>query len=129
MGANTKPGRPFSSIEAAAIKKLGSTVELAAWKWEVITGGILVSLSPYTIKTRGKNKGEKKYDCKRTHIVCVTDQEMKAVERAYEVETGNCFVCSGSAQQWAGWSKANGHKYRPCAVCKATGKASDEVQT
>lgn len=62
----------------------------------------------------------------RTVYLTLTDHEQWV--RDWECETGLCGECRGSKQEWAGWSKTDGHRYRPCGRCGATGKAKSQVE-
>ena len=53
--------------------------------------------------------------------VVVSDSEMNAFAQEYERTTGKCWNCKGSGQAFAGWSKDEGTKTRPCERCQATG--------
>jgi len=48
-------------------------------------------------------------------------EETKSI---YEAKSGNCSECCGTCTEWAGWSQAEGTKYRPCRKCGATGLAA-----
>ena len=58
--------------------------------------------------------------------VIVTKAELQAKAAVYETETGKCWDCKGTGQVWAGWSKADGTRYRDCPRCNATGNAPTE---
>jgi len=76
-----------------------------------------------TLKS-GPNRGKERrewFGPERSAIV--TDSEERAEFARYERETGNCGVCGDTGQEWMGWSRVNGDRYRPCVRCTATGKA------
>lgn len=110
--------------DAIAIEKAG----IEGWEpciWEAI-GDIardaLISGGIPRILTRGPNKGQRRWDGKLTRVV-VSGAEVDAAMAKYERETGNCAECEGSCKTIAGWSAAEGTRYRECAKCEATGKA------
>ena len=107
-----------------------SMVGLDGWKgyqWQSADGGFVIKgCVPSGVYKKGKKKGTPKFrpaipNTERTVIV----SHEKCVEhvRLYESSTGNCFVCKGSGQQWAGWSRELGEIKRPCKSCSATGLA------
>src|SRR5258708_36492045 len=100
-----------SFARAIAIEKSG----IAGWtpfRWEalgnddmLITGGVA------RILTRGPNKGRERWHGQGTRVV-VLRAELDAAMAKYEAETGNCAECEGSGKTTAGWSVAEGTKYR-----------------
>lgn len=116
-------GRGFDAMTAAARKKLGVG---SAWEWYawdaldgpgeevLITGG--VPSNPTAKKPSDRWKGVEPQRC------VITRADMEAARAVYERETGLCASCN-DGEQWSGWSRDHGHRYRPCTRCNATGKA------
>ena len=81
---------------------------------------------PCGVVTSGKNKGRTKWPNKknsRTYFVTtVPHADVLAFISGWEKKTGLCSECDGTGQRWAGWSQSNGHTYRDCHKCAATGK-------
>lgn len=108
--------------EAIAIEKSGIDgwvpfrYELIGKSDTILTGGVP------RVLTRGPNKGQRKWDAPHSQVA-VTQAEVDAAMAKYESETGNCAECEGACKTVAGWSAAEGTRYRPCAKCDATGKA------
>lgn len=50
-------------------------------------------------------------------------------EAEWQAETGNCLNCTGTGNEWAGWSSTEGNKERPCRKCGATGKVQQPEVT
>lgn len=93
--------------------------------WEAVGQGTrdaLISGGVPRILTRGPSKGQRRWEGKLTRVV-VSGAEVDAAMAKYERETGTCAECEGSGKTVAGWSAAEGARYRPCAKCNATGKA------
>lgn len=99
-----------------------------AFKWEgkdrgfnIVTGSV-----PIGTYTKGPRAGTPKWPS-RGHAteaeVIITKAELDAEAAIYESKTGNCYNCSGSGQELAGWSKDTGARYRSCSTCKGEGKA------
>lgn len=55
--------------------------------------------------------------------VVITPEEYDQEKAFYERDTGCCFDCRGTKQQWAGWGADTGTRYVPCRRCGATGRA------
>lgn len=73
----------------------------------------------------GRRKGMKNWAKKnRLHEMelPLTRDEIKSAALAWQSETGNCMECKGNGDEWFGWSAQDGHKYRPCKHCGATGR-------
>ena len=56
--------------------------------------------------------------------VLIDKTEMDAEPRRYEAETGMCGNCGGDGQEWRGWSRDGGHRWRSCRRCNGTGNAA-----
>jgi hypothetical protein len=116
----------FNWYERIARRKLSLSDDWEACRWECIghphTKDVLVEMGiPRLLKT-GKYKGQRTWkDTKDFRKCVVTESELADAEAGYERE-GKCFACYGSGEEWAGWSAAEGTKYRPCKRCGATGK-------
>ena len=114
-------------IEIAARKKLGAEAGWRAFEFEAVRKGkIRVTGSvPIGVYTTGKMKGHpiwgKRKDAQK---VVITGAEVDAAQANYERETGLCWKCEGSGQEWVGWSRDAGDKHQPCRCCSATGKAA-----
>lgn len=96
------------------------------------TGGVLIVGAEPRIITRGPRKGQMSW----RHIrkgdeieTFVAESEVRAAERAYETETGNCYECGGGGQQWDGWDHIKGTKYRTCSRCNGTGNARAKAES
>lgn len=89
--------------------------------WHLITGEV-----PDGVYTRGPKKGKPRFrspGSQHKKKVVVSDTELQQAAAAYEAETGKCWDCKGSGQEWASWSAAEGTKYRTCKRCGGDGKA------
>lgn len=114
-------------MEVVARKKVGEVQEWEVFKWEAVGEGehlsyIIEGGVPRLLKS-GKRKGKKTWRDSPSKRTVVTKAEIVQAAKDYEAETGNCHVCCGSGQEWAGWSCDEGNKYRDCRRCSATGKA------
>lgn len=73
---------------------------------------------------KGKRKGEidwSKATSPAEIVVTFADYDARALR--WESQTGKCKDCGGETQKWAGWSKAEGHRTKPCGRCNSTGTA------
>jgi hypothetical protein len=76
---------------------------------------------------RGPKKGKTNYHNKLSEpkTVYISCQQYDQCVIDYEKETGKCIECFGHpGQQWIGWSKDSGNKFRECPECKGSGCAS-----
>ena len=109
-----------------------SKVGIPGWQaeaWEDIGGDSIVEGSvPDGFYRSGPRKGKPRFTRPRTKVV-VTKAELQAAATAYEAETRKCWDCKGSGQVWAGWSKAEGTKYRTCSRCDGSGDAVQQQQS
>ena len=55
--------------------------------------------------------------------VDVLTTTLAAEPARYEAETGQCGECGGDGQEWRGWSRDGGHRWRECRRCAGTGNA------
>lgn len=90
---------------------------------EAVNGGFVLKLATTRILTRGPRKGEEAWNTKDSVTLIVSKSEVRDEEARFERESGHCFVCGGSGQEWAGWSKDTGSRTKPCERCHGTGKA------
>jgi len=116
--------------ERIALRKIGDQPGFQWYEWEAIgnekTRDVLMTGCVVTrTYQRGPRKGQPVYDGLKQRVV-VTGAEIEAERTRYEAETGKCAECMGSARVVAGWDHITGAAYRPCRVCKATGKVHDE---
>jgi hypothetical protein len=52
----------------------------------------------------------------------LVDARDEAEEKArFERETGKCHICGGDGQEWRGWDRETGHRWRACKRCSGTG--------
>lgn len=86
------------------------------------TDGILIKGGIPRLLIKGPRKGNKTWDRKDSTSVVVTDSEIKAEEKRYSEETGNCAECCGEGKTVSSWSITDGTKYKPCKPCAGTGK-------
>lgn len=103
------------------------------WGWFSIklvdssTGAALLKGAVCTaVFQRGPQKGQKnwsKRDRSTERELVITEAELAAMRLEWEAETGRCFVCGGSGQQFASWSATAGTKTEPCTRCRSTGRA------
>ncbi len=120
-----EPRRPEFWVEVAK-RKVGDP----KWEWfssERIGDGdfLMEGGEPRTI-SKGPRKGHRTWKHLAPHEkkkVVVTQAEIQQAEADYERDTGKCNVCGGSGQEWRGWSRDNGDRFRPCLRCDATGAA------
>jgi len=128
---NTNYSRSIGDVNGVAIKKVG----IPGWipyRWQAADGGdcIVHGCIPGGVFTRGPRKGQYNFAHKtQERIIVVTHDEVQAAAVAYETETGNCWDCKGTGQEFAGWSVKEGTKTRPCRRCNGTGKIEKEIVT
>lgn len=110
----------MTHTDKAAWRKAG---EIDGWEMcimEAVTGGMLITGGiPHMVGNK------KKWPAKKTmERILLTRADVEAEETRYESETGNCYVCYGTGQKTAGWSAAEGVRYRECPRCKGVGRVS-----
>jgi len=98
-----------------ALRKVGNPPGFTVCGWTALDDGGTLYRMKFNPKP-GKWTGDEK-------LACVLQSELDAEHARYETETGNCFRCDGSGQEWAGWDHKEGNRYRPCRRCNATGMA------
>lgn len=116
------------TLEAHARELLDMPPEWRAYRWEVNGRGVYVEGAiPLTVYQRGPRRGQVKWK-PRTHeaAIVVLNGQHCAWLTEWEAATGKCHNCSGTTQEWAGWSAKDGSRYRPCRRCEATGKAQQD---
>lgn len=116
-----------------ATEKLGMP---DGWQWYSLealgqypnyTGSLVRGLVPATFE-RGKRKGlpDFKRGDKATELsFALTRQQLRDFQAEWEQREGKCSHCFGTGQEWIGWSKAEGSRFKPCGQCGATGKPKD----
>lgn len=110
-------------LESAARRKLGASKEWKSYRWEVLTGGFLVTGAvPVGLYKSGPRKGKPKWQGRGTKVL-LSETEVVAEVALYIRETGNCANCCGTKQEFLSWRVNEGTKFRPCSECGATGKA------
>lgn len=57
--------------------------------------------------------------------VLIDIREEDEEKARFERESGKCHVCGGDGQEWRGWNRETGHRWRPCKRCGATGAAPE----
>ena len=93
------------------------------WKWRELQAGVqgheeevpvgLVRVRGYVPPHKKKDKLDTYWiDCEKFDAWCIQ----------WEQRTGKCHRCTGAGQEFAGWSKASGTRYRECPRCKGDGK-------
>lgn len=97
-------------------------------KWEMCGFQKLDGLESWTFSMavptfieRGARKGQKKWTGP-TLRCCITSEEIQAEFHRYEAETGQCGLCCGSGQEWAGWNHKTGNRWRTCSRCNGSGE-------
>ena len=117
-------GMRIPHSEAVVRRKLGTLPEnWAICGWERLDPDTTIfNGGPFRILTRGPRKGKRRWDAV-THQCAVTDAEIDAERARYEADTGNCAECGGGGQQWVGWNRDEGHRFRRCTHCGGAGKA------
>lgn len=111
----------INHMEVVALRKIGNPTGFTLCGWEILDDDTTVVRMCLELP---RVEGEKIRWTGEAKKACVTEAEVKAEEVRYEAETGMCADCGGTKETWAGWSKNEGNKYRPCRKCGATGKAS-----
>jgi hypothetical protein len=53
--------------------------------------------------------------------VLVDRREEDAEPARYEAETGKCGLCGGDGQEWRGWNRETGSRWRECKRCNGMG--------
>ncbi len=105
-----------------ARRKLGTTDEWHVFRWTrvgntndaVVEGSLCV----------GRDTPQRRWHGAKSKCV-VTYAEAEDARVEWERETGLCGKCGGNKTRWAGWSKAEGSRYRDCERCNATGAAPE----
>lgn len=100
------------------------------WRWyalkhvdpdiTLVTGGVC-----RVMFKSGPRKGQPNWsamDKATERTIGIKRSDDDTFRRQWELKTGRCHVCCGRGQQFWGWSKAYGCRYRPCSRCGATGK-------
>lgn len=133
--AKTQPGPAATAYRISindAMEWAAKSVGVPGWQafsWELVEGGSKVNGEvPDGVHEHGPLKGRPKFGgAGSTHAkeVFVPDAELQRVAAEHERDTGDCWDCKGTGQTWAGWSQAEGTKYRTCTRCSGTGKATD----
>lgn len=114
----------FDRMVEIARRKLGGDPGLKWVSAKAVTGGFLIEMGkPTRTYAKGPRKGKDDWRKVETKQAIVTKEETEATELAYEAE-GKCSNCDGEGRESAGWSAAEGTKWRECRRCKGTGKAS-----
>lgn len=85
----------------------------------IVTGGV-----PDGVYSRGPRKGQPRLGkwlpgTKKKMIV--TDAEMDLSAKFYESESGKCYNCKGTGQEYYGWSRESGEMLRTCQRCGGSG--------
>jgi len=116
----------INDIMEIAAEKVG----IEGWvgyQWEKLTGGnVVTGQVPDGVYSSGPRKGEPRF---RNHAeahkktVAISDADVQEAAKAYENKSGCCWYCKGKGRVFAGWSSANGTRYKPCDYCKASGFA------
>ena len=87
-------------------------------KFYQITGAV-----PLRYLTKGKRKGKPVWPTeKNCQVFTFTPQQIEKVTLEWETENNFCSHCGGDGQELAGWSKADGTRYRTCRRCNGTGR-------
>jgi len=101
-------------------------INIPGWKgyiWESTVGGsVITGAVPGGVYSRGKKKGQPRFDGSKTTNRCkvvVSDDDAERYAKEYEEESGICWNCEGTGKVWAGWSVSEGTKYIPCKKCEA----------
>lgn len=115
----------FGDATAFAEKRVG----LDGWKAyavEVVDGGfIVIGCIPFGTYTRGAKAGKPRYchpNATDHRRMVISTEELNQAALVYE-SSGACYNCKGKKQEVWGWSKEEGHTYRNCRRCQATGRA------
>lgn len=127
---DSRPVDPQAGVEKPewwniiARRKLGVS---DAWRWWEIrrigmtNDALLIGAVPAGFTKAGRPKWPSRANSQE---VVITDAEMTAEKEAWERATGKCHNCYGTGQESAGWSLAEGPRYRDCPRCGTTGHAS-----
>lgn len=73
---------------------------------------------------KGKYAGQPKWkgrDKTQDRSFAVSIPALEAFKEEWELEEAKCHQCFGTGEQWAGWSKETGTKYRTCERCTGSG--------
>ncbi|NTX00030.1 MAG: hypothetical protein HGB35_08930 [Geobacteraceae bacterium] len=110
----------MTHTDKAAWRKVG---EIDGWEMciiEAVTGGMFITGGiPRMVGNKKKWPAKKQMD-----RILLTRADVEAEESRYELETGGCYVCYGTGQETAGWSAAEGVRYRECTRCMGVGRVS-----
>jgi DnaJ-class molecular chaperone len=119
------------TLESHARELLGLPPDWRVYRWTVKGRGVEVEGAVCNaFITRGKWKGRtnwKKKDLNTLITITIPDALHKQWMREWESRTGLCHNCSGTGEEWAGWSAAEGTKRRPCRPCGASGLKSEGI--
>ena len=112
----------MSHIERIAKRKLSAPDGWEVCGWERVgADGLIVQGGVPRLLKSGKNKGRRTFRDSAISRVVLTDAEIKEEKARFSQETGKCAECEGSGQEWAGWSAAEGNRYRTCRACDGSG--------
>lgn len=123
----------FSILDAQRLaeRKVGIP-DWKAYRWRRMDEGagpvfdsLVIGCVPNGAYSRGPRKGLPRFTpgVKGTRReVVVSASELIEQARIYVRDTGNCWDCKGSGQEYYGWSKATGARYRQCERCGGSGK-------
>ena len=80
---------------------------------------------PVGVMKSGPRKGSAKWP-KELQTLWMRRRNMDRTQIEWESETGQCFKCQGSGQEYRGWSRVEGEIHGPCSRCNATGKSAKQ---
>ena len=120
-------------LEENARAKAGMGEDWFPYSYKVMPGHpqpmefaeIIGAVAP--LKTRGKNKGAHNWsqlDPATKRTVYITVAENEAFVKEWEKKTGLCANCKGDGQEWCGWGRDTGNRFRTCEKCKGEGKST-----
>lgn len=115
------------TLESHARELLELPPEWEAFRWEVKGRGVYIEGAvPNGVFKRGPRKGHTNWklrDKATEAAIIISDDQHNRWLTNWEATTGQCYLCIGTTQEWAGWSAKDGSRYRPCTRCDATGLA------
>jgi hypothetical protein len=112
-------------LSSAARRKLNKPDGWQVVRWEAIgdTDDLLIGGGvPVGIYQRGPRKGRPKFAPPFDQCV-ITKAELLTERLRFEADTGKCYACE-NGQEWAGWSRDDGNRFRTCRRCNGSGTAA-----
>lgn len=125
------------TLEQHAREMLGLPPDWRVFRWQVVgkpgPDAYGVTLTGAVVRDtyqRGPRKGTPHWGKRLRDTECavtIPTALHKTWLAQWERDTGKCHVCKGTGQEWVGWSKEKGDKYRTCSRCDGAGTPKQEA--